>query len=40
LGGALNLKAVRENTGGYAIGGSLVKTRVSSIPNAEASLKP
>jgi hypothetical protein len=40
LGGALNLKAVNDNAGGYAIGGTFVKTRVSAIPNAEASLKP
>ena len=40
LGGALNLKAVNENAVGYAIGGTFVKTRVSAIPNAEASLKP
>jgi hypothetical protein len=40
LTGALSLKAVSENNGGYAIGGTLVKTKVSAIPNAEASLKP
>jgi len=40
LGGALNLKAVIGNAGGYAISGTLLKTRVSAIPSAEASLKP
>jgi len=40
LGGVLNLKAVNDNAGGYTIGGTFVKTRVSAIPNAEASLKP
>jgi hypothetical protein len=40
LTGALSLKAVSETNGGYAIGGTLVKTKVSAIPNAEASLKP
>lgn len=38
--GALNLKAVSEAAGGYMIGGTFAKTRVSAIPNAEASLKP
>jgi AsmA protein len=40
LGGALNLKALTGTAGGYAISGTLLKTRVSAIPNAEASLKP
>lgn len=40
LGGALNLKAINDNAVGYTIGGTFVKTRVSAIPNAEASLKP
>ncbi len=40
LAGALNMKALTENAGGYNIGGTFVKTRVSAIPNAEASLKP
>jgi hypothetical protein len=38
--GALNLKAVSEAAGGYVISGTFAKTRVSAIPNAEASLKP
>lgn len=38
--GALNLKAVTEAAGGYVISGTFAKTRVSVIPNAEASLKP
>jgi uncharacterized protein involved in outer membrane biogenesis len=38
--GALNLKAVTEAAGGYVISGTFAKTRVSAIPNAEASLKP
>jgi hypothetical protein len=38
--GALNLKAVTGSAGGYAISGTFAKTRVSAIPNAEASLKP
>jgi len=40
LGGALNLKAVNDNAVGYSIGGTFLKTRVSAIPNTEASLKP
>lgn len=38
--GALNLKAVTDVAGGYVISGTFAKTRVSAIPNAEASLKP
>lgn len=38
--GALNLKAVTGAAGGYVISGTFAKTRVSAIPNAEASLKP
>jgi len=38
--GALNLKAVTDAAGGYVISGTFAKTRVSAIPNAEASLKP
>ena len=38
--GALNLKVVTETAGGYVISGTFAKTRVSAIPNAEASLKP
>ena len=40
LGGALNLKALNGTVGGYAISGTLLRTRVSAIPNSEASLKP
>ena len=38
--GALNLRAVTEAAGGFVISGTFAKTRVSAIPNAEASLKP
>ena len=38
--GALNFKAVTEAAGGYVITGTFAKTRVSAIPNAQASLKP
>lgn len=38
--GALNFKAVTEAAGGYMITGTFAKTRVSAIPNAQASLKP
>jgi hypothetical protein len=38
--GALNMRAVTENAGGFALSGTFLKTRVSAIPNAEASLKP
>jgi hypothetical protein len=37
--GALNLKATTEPAGGYVISGTFAKTRVTAIPNAEASLK-
>ena len=40
MNGTLNLKAVAENSSGFSITGTLLKTRVSAIPNAEASLKP
>ena len=40
FGGSLNLRAVTEAAGGYVISGTFAKTRVSAIPNAEASLKP
>jgi hypothetical protein len=40
LPGALNLKVVTENTGGYMVTGTWLRTRVSAIPSAEASLKP
>ena len=40
LSGALNFKAVTDAAGGYVISGTFAKTRVSAIPNAEASLKP
>lgn len=40
INGALNLRALTENSGGFAVSGSFLKTRVSAIPNSEASLKP
>ncbi len=40
LTGALNMRAVTENTGGFALSGTFLRTRVSAIPSAEASLKP
>jgi uncharacterized protein involved in outer membrane biogenesis len=38
--GALNMRAVTENAGGFALSGTFLRTRVSAIPSAEASLKP
>jgi len=40
LTGALDLKLSGESASGYNVTGTLVKTRVTSIPTAEAELKP
>jgi len=40
INGVLNMRAVTENMGGFAVSGTFLKTRVSAIPSAEASLKP
>ena len=40
LAGALDLKICGETMAGYNLTGTLVKTRVTSIPTAEAELKP
>jgi len=40
LAGALDLKISGETMAGYNLTGTLVKTRVTSIPTAEAELKP
>jgi AsmA family/AsmA-like C-terminal region len=40
LTGALDLKISSESAAGYNVTGTLVKTRVTSIPTAEAELKP
>ena len=40
LRGALNLKMVSENAAGFNITGTLQKTRVTTVPTAQASLKP
>jgi hypothetical protein len=38
--GTLNLKAASDTASGFIVTGTWLKTRVSAIPNAEASLKP
>jgi len=40
LTGALDLKISSESAAGYNVTGTLVKIRVTSIPTAEAELKP
>jgi hypothetical protein len=40
LAGALELKISSESSAGYNVTGTLLKTRVTSIPTAEAELKP
>lgn len=40
LNGALDLKLAAEGSAGYSVTGTLLRTRVSAIPTAQAALKP